>query len=63
MSDRPKSEGQVPPPAEDSRAARDEARHRQAAVLLLEAAAETDVATRDSLRRRAAELLSPHRRD
>lgn len=50
-------------PGEESSAMRDEARHRQDAVSFLEAAAAVDdQATRESLRRRAAELLSPRRR-
>jgi hypothetical protein len=62
VSDPRKAEGRAPRPDEESRAARDEA--RQAAVAYLEAAATTeDEATRNSLRRRAAELLSAPRRD
>ena len=55
--------GHAPGPDEESRAARDDARQRQDAVSFLEAAATTDdQATRRSLRRWAAELLSPRRR-
>ena len=47
-------------PDEESQAVRDEALDRQAAALCLQAAAETaDAARRTSLRRRAAELVSP----
>ena len=47
-------------PDEESQAPRDEARDRRAAALCLQAAAETeDVARRTSLRRRAAQLISP----
>ena len=45
---------------EEAQAAWDEPRDRQAAALCLQAAAETaDAARRTSLRRRAAELVSP----
>jgi hypothetical protein len=57
-------DGHEPRPDDVSRATRDEARRRQEAVAFLEAAAAAvDEATRTSLRRRAAELLLPHRRD
>ena len=57
-------DGHEPPTDEESKATRDEARRRQDAVSYLEAAAaDADEATRKSLRRRAAELLSPHRRN
>lgn len=63
VSNPPEANGHEPRPDEESRAARDEARQRQDAVSFLEAAATTeDQATQKSLRRRAAELLSPRRR-
>ncbi len=62
VSDPPEADGHEPRPDEESRAARDESRHRRDAVSFLEAAATAeDEATRQSLRRRAAELVSPHR--
>lgn len=59
MSNPPEA-GHEPRPDEDSKATWDEARRRQAAVSFLEAAATTqNQATRTSLRRQAAALLSP----
>jgi hypothetical protein len=50
-------------PAEESRAAREDARDRRAAALCLQAAATAeDEATRHCLQRRAAELISPRPR-
>jgi hypothetical protein len=61
--DPPEAGGHEPSPDEEPRAARDETRHRRDAVSFLEAAATAeDEATRQSLRHRAAELVSPHRR-
>ena len=63
MSDRPEAEGHARRPDRESMAARDEGRHRQDAASLLEAAAKADDrATIQSLRRRAAHLLSLRRR-
>ena len=62
MSDRPAAEGHARRPDQESTAARDESRDRQDAALFLEAAAKTeDQAARQSLRRRAADLLSLRR--
>ena len=50
-------------PDDESQAPGDEARERQAAAVCLQAAAEAeDAARRTSLRRRAAELISPRPR-